>query len=313
MNYITKSLPAMILLSAAALLLVLGKAFTVAGFASLTPTSLGIANDLSLAGDWLTFAAIVVGLLALGTAAWATVLAKNWVAVAEVGVGMAGVIIIAAGYLINAATSENSASTADILQGIGFGVLALLVLGHAAQRSLEEQDVSARPRQAALWLAAAAGLATLAVGASLTPTIDSKGLAIAAGILLAFGTGILAGVLITASAGGFRMAGSAIAGLILLSVGYIGATIVAGMVYGPEAGTNWLNGALGLRIGPSIVETISTLGFLMLALAAWTQVRRLTGSGRSRAVTGSPSDTPSPGHLSPPTTSRSPAGFSGTA
>jgi hypothetical protein len=73
------------------------------------------------------------------------------------------------------------------------------------------------------------------------------------------------------------MAGGAIAGLILLSVGYIGAAIVAGMYYGPDAGTNWLNGAFGLRIGPSIVETITTLGFLVLALAAWTKVRRLAG------------------------------------
>ncbi|MGP0024614.1 MAG: hypothetical protein ACLPKE_14830 [Streptosporangiaceae bacterium] len=285
MNYITKSLPAMILLSAAAMLLMLSEAFDVAGLASLTPASLGVANDLSHAGDWLTFAAIVVGLLALGTATWATVLANNWAAVAEMGAGMAGVITIAVGDLINATTSENSASAAHILQAIGFGVLTLLVLGHAAQRSLAEQDVSARPRQAALWLVASAGLATLAVGVSLTPAINSKGLAIAAGILLASGTGILAGVLIAASAGGFRMAGSAIAGLILLSVGYIGATIVAGMYYGPDAVTNWLNGALGLRIGPSIVETISTLGLLVLALAAWTQVRRLAGQKQSGSAT----------------------------
>ena len=285
MNYITKSLPAMILLSAAAMLLILGEAFNVAAYASLTPTSLGVANDLSQAGDWLAFAAVIVGLLALGTAAWATVLAKNWAAVAELGVGIAGVIIIAVGDLVNAATSENSASTANILQAIGFGILALLVLGHAAQRSLAEQDVSARPRQAALWLAAAAGLATFAVGVSLTPTINSKGLGIAAGIILASGTGILAGVLIAASARGFRMAGSAIAGLILLSTGSIGAAIVAGMYYGPDAAANWLNGALGLRIGPSIVETISTLGFLMLMLAAWTQVRKLAGQEQSGPAT----------------------------
>lgn len=51
---------------------------------------------------------------------------------AEIGVGMAGVITIAVGALINAAISENSASTAHILQAIGFGVLTMLVLGHAA-------------------------------------------------------------------------------------------------------------------------------------------------------------------------------------
>ena len=285
MNYILKSLPAMILLSAAAIFLTLSEAFNVAAYASLTPSSLGVSDGLSRAGDWLTFAAIVIGLLALGTAAWATVLAKNWAAVAEIGVGIVGGIIIAVGDLINAATSENSASTANILQAIGFGILTLLVLGHAARRSLAEQDVSARPRQAALWLVAAAALATLAVGVGLTPTINNKGLAIAAGILLASGTGILAGVLIAASARGFRMAGSAIAGLILLSAGYIGAAIVAGIFYGPDAATNWLNGALGLRIGPSIAETISTLGLLVLALAAWTQVRRLAGREQSGPVT----------------------------
>ena len=166
MNYITKSLPAMILLSAAAMLLVLGEAFSVAAYASLTPASLGVANDLSHAGDWLIFAAVVVGLLALGTAAWATVLAKNWPAVVELGVGIAGVIIIAVGDLVNAATSENSATTANILQAIGFGILALLVLGHAAQRSLAEQDVSARPRQAALCLVLRPGwLPSLSVSA----------------------------------------------------------------------------------------------------------------------------------------------------
>ena len=285
MNYITKSLPAMILLTAAAMLLVLGAAFNVAAYASLTPTSLGVANDLSQAGDWLTFAAMIVGLLALGTAAWASVLAKNWVAAAEIGVGMAGVIIIAVGALVNAATAENSASTAHILQAVGFGILALLVLGHAAQRSLAEQDVSARPRQAALWLAAAAGLATFAVGVSLTPTISSKGLAIAGGILLAAGTGILAGALIAASARGFRMIGRAIAGLILLSAGYIGAAIVAGLYYGPGAAANLLTGALGLRVGPSLVQTISTLGFLVLMLAAWTQVRKLAGQEQAGPAT----------------------------
>ena len=62
---------------------------------------------------------------------------------------------------------------------------------------------------------AAAGLATFAVGVSLTPTINNKGLGITASVILASGTGILAGVLIAASARGFRMAGSAIAGLIL--------------------------------------------------------------------------------------------------
>jgi len=285
MNYVTKSLPAMILLSAAAMLLMLCEAFNAAAYASLTPSSLGVADDLSRAGDWLMFAAIVVGLLALGAAAWATVLARNWAAVAEIGVGMAGVITVATGDLINAATSESSASTADILQGIGFGVLTLLVLGHAARRSLAEQDVSARPHQAALWLVAAAGLAALAAGVSLTPTINSKGLGIAVGVLLASGTAVLAGVLIAASARGFRMAGSAIAGLIILSVGYIGAAIVAGMYYGPDAGTNWLDGALGLRIGPSLVEGITTLGFLVLALAAWTRVRRLAGQEQSVPAT----------------------------
>jgi len=274
MNYVTKSLPAMILLSAAAMLLMLCEAFNAAAYASLTPSSLGVADDLSRAGDWLMFAAIVVGLLALGAAAWATVLARNWAAVAEIGVGMAGVITVATGDLINAATSESSASTADILQGIGFGVLTLLVLGHAARRSLAEQDVSARPHQAALWLVAAAGLAALAAGVSF-----------AVGVLLASGTAVLAGVLIAASARGFRMAGSAIAGLIILSVGYIGAAIVAGMYYGPDAGTNWLDGALGLRIGPSLVEGITTLGFLVLALAAWTRVRRLAGQEQSVPAT----------------------------
>jgi hypothetical protein len=281
MNYITKSLPVMILLSATAMLFMLGEAFNVAFYASLTPTSLGVASNLSHAGDWLTFAAAVVGLLTLGAATWAAVLARKWAAVAETGAGMAGVITIAVGELIYAATSENAALTADILLAVGFGVLALVVLGHAAQRSLAEQEVSARPHQAALWLVAAAGLATLAAGVSLTPTINSKGLAIAAGILLASGTGILAGVLIVASARGFRMAGGAIAGLILLSVGYIGAAIVAGICYGPDAATNWLNGALGLRIGPSIADTIATLGLLVLALAAWTQVRRLAGQEQS--------------------------------
>ena len=127
MNYILKSLPAMILLSAAAIFLTLSEAFNVAAYASLTPSSLGVSDGLSRAGDWLTFAAIVIGLLALGTAAWATVLAKNWAAVAEIGVGIVGGIIIAVGDLINAATSENSASTANILQAIGFGILTLLV------------------------------------------------------------------------------------------------------------------------------------------------------------------------------------------
>ena len=57
------------------------------------------------------------------------------------------------------------------------------------------------------------------------------------------------------------------------------------MYYGPDAAANWLNGALGLRVGPSIVETISTLGFLVLMLAAWTQVRKLAGQEQSGPAT----------------------------
>jgi len=284
MNYITKSLPAVILLAVAGVLLALSKAFYAGGYAVLSPSSsTNLTQNMGHAGDWLGFAAAVVGILALGTSMWSTVLDRKWEATAELGAGITGVILIAVGFLVTAVTAN--LSTARIIAAIGFGILALLVLVRAARCSLAEQDVSVQPRQAVLWLGAAAALTFIAVGTSLSATTTDKGLGIAESIILAVGVGALACTLVAASVRGFQIAGAVIAGLILLVVTEIGSAVVAGMVYGPDVMTNWLNGALGLRIGPSIVDGVYALGLLVLALAAWTQVHRLATSAQKRPST----------------------------
>jgi hypothetical protein len=275
MNYITKSLPAVILLAVAGLLWALSQAFYAAGNAVLSPTSsTNLSQNMGHAADWLVFSGAVVGLLALGAPMWSVVLGRKWEATAELGVGIAAAILIAVGGLVNSVTPADMV-TADVILAIGIGVLALLTLVHAARCSLAEQDAAVRPRQATLWLGASAGLTFTAVGNGLSVTPADKGLGIAQGIILAVGAGALACTLIAASVRGFQVAGAVIAGLILLAGYGIGAAIVAGMIYGPGVWANWLNGALGLRVGPPIVQGVYALGLLVLALAAWAQARRL--------------------------------------
>ena len=259
----------------------LSKAFYAAGYAVLSPSgSTDLTQNMGHAGDWLGFAAAVVGILALATSMWSTVLRRKWEATAELGAGITGVILIAVGSLVNAVTAN--LSTANIIAAIGSGILAVLVLVRAARRSLAEQDGSVQPRQAVLWLGAAAGLTFIAVGTGLPVTTADKGLGIAEGIILAVGVGALVCTLIAASVRGFQIAAAVIFGLVLLVVMEIGAAVVAGMVYGPDVMTNWLNGALGLRIGPSIVSGVYALSLLVLALAAWTRVHTLAASAQKR-------------------------------
>ncbi len=162
MAYFTRSLTAMALAMAAASFLVLGSAFLIAAYATLTPTSVGTASGFIHAGLWLQFVAGIAALGAVCAAGWAQHLRSQWQGAAEMATGAAATLLIAIGWLIDATTTEAS-SAAYVLQGVGIGIWALLALGLAALRSLAEQAAesgaaSKRPRYAGLWLIAAIGL-----------------------------------------------------------------------------------------------------------------------------------------------------------
>lgn len=118
MAYFTRSLTAMALAVAAAGLFVLGSAFLIAAYATLTPTSAGTATGFIHAGLWLQFVAGVAALGAVCAAGWAQVLRRHWQAAAEMVTGAVATLLIAIGWLIDATTTDAD-SAAYVLQGIG--------------------------------------------------------------------------------------------------------------------------------------------------------------------------------------------------
>jgi len=110
MAYFTRSLTAMALAVAAATFFVLGSAFLIAAYATLTPTSAGTASGFIHAGLWLQFVAGVSALGAVFAAGWAQVLHSQWQAAAEMVIGAVATLLIAIGWLIDATTTEASSA-----------------------------------------------------------------------------------------------------------------------------------------------------------------------------------------------------------
>lgn len=294
MDQITKSRRAMIVAIGAAFLYAVGLAFDAAAIAVLsTPSSFGLANNLRHAGDWLQFAGAVVALLGICVVGWELVLRKVMANLWEVGAAAIATLLIAIGTLVNAA-SPSSESTGNVLGAIGIGCWALLVLSRAARSSLSEQEQEQEPglpRQAALWLGAAAGLFLLAVGSGFTVDFSDQGLGIAQGTIEALGVGLLSATVAVARNRrvlSSRSTPTVIGGLSIIALSFVGAAIVSGIVFTPS-GT-----LTELRIGVPLVLAVQAIGIAILAIAAWLRVSELQAVAAQTFSTVGSWTTPSP-------------------
>jgi hypothetical protein len=223
------------------------------------------------------------------------VLRRAWASAGEVGAAALGTLLIAVGLLINAASAESSSgsSVSSVVGAVGIGTWALVAISRAARRSLAEHEAAERgmplPRQAALWLFAAAGLFVLAIGSGLTPDFISRGTGVAAGLTEAAGVTILLGTLAAARSQGSlpsRAGSVAFAGLVILVAAFSAAAFVSGVVFGADATLT------GLRVGAAIVVAIEAIAVAVLGLAGWT---------RTHEITSEPSPITSSGGTSRPT------------
>ena len=279
---ITKSLTAMALAVLAAVVYVLGAAFRVAAYASVTSVSPAATHSLIRTSEWSRFTGGVLALVAVCMAGWQLIERRAWEGAWEVGAAAIGTLLITIGFLISAISVSSSPpslpASANVVIAAGFGVWALLLLARAARRSLAEQrlrseGVTQPPRLAVLWLIAAGGVAVFAVGTGFTPDVTSKGLGITFGILQAIGVVIVFGALAAAPARGRLLSHAlplVLAGLAVLAAAYLAFAIMAGVVFGSGFSVT------GLRVGYSIAIGIQLAAVGVLGWAAWSRVRELS-------------------------------------
>lgn len=262
---IVKSLRAMAVVVAAAVMFVLGVAFYVASDAALSPSSLGASSDLGQAARWLEFVAALVGLVAACLASWEIAMRRDWAPAAEVAVLALGALLVTIGWLTIAAGDSDSGGA--VVAAVGIGVWSLLALSRAARTSLAERG--ARGGLAELWLVAAAGLFVFAIGYGLSSAASSRGPAVAADCLEAVGIAALAGSLFLARSRGrlrSRPVTGVLLGLVLLAVSFLGMAIVTALTISSLT-------AFGAAL--AVVTAVGLAGAIFLGLAAWTRVTEL--------------------------------------
>ncbi len=292
MERIIRSLAPAALLVTGAVIFVLGTGFLLASDATLASSSPGASGDLAQAGRWLQFAALACLLAAVCTAGWEAITRSEWGAAAEIAAAALGTLLVTIG-LASLAASDGSGPAAAVTAAVGIGIWALLVLSRAARVSLSEQVPAPAPgtdpargtdpataapsaappaprrTQADLWLAAAIGLFSLAIGYGFTSASGSAGPGIAAGVLEAAGTAAMAWSVSAARQRKLltsRPVPAVLSGLALLAISFFAAAIVAGLAFG--TGT-----ALGA--GLTVVTAAELAAVVALGLAAWTRVREL--------------------------------------
>ena len=282
MEQIVRSLTPTALLVAGAVVFVLGAAFLIASDATLSSSSFGAASDLAQAGRWLQFLAGAAVLAAACTAGWDLILRSEVAAGAEIAAVALGALLFMIGLLVSAA-SNGSAADGPVTGAVGIGVWAMVVLSRAARVSLAEQGAPAHAqgtrtdvstgqhhRQADLWLAAAIGLFIAAIGYGLT-SAGGRGPGIAAGAVEAAGVAVLFGSITAAQPRGLlrsRPVFAVLTGLVLLAISFLAAAIVSGLAFATPSATG---------AGFAVVTAITLAGVAALGLAAWTQVRALSG------------------------------------
>ena len=299
MEQLTRSRTAMALAVGGAFLFLLGDVLGVVGYAILSPGHVGTFTGLSHGAEWLRFSGALVVLVAVCSAGWELVLKTLVGPAVEVGVAAAGTLLVAIGALV-AAASPRSLTAPDVLTAVGIALWSFLVLSRAARQSIEEQQHLApgRPAQAPVWLGAAMGLLILAVGSGLPTDIADRGSSVASGVLMAVGVGILAGALLVARSDRLlagRPVPVMLAGLGIVTIGFLADAVVAGIVFGPS-GT-----LTGLRVGVSLALAIQVVGVGALGVAAWLRVGELVlGSTRTSTPPADPGTVAAPPPMVPP-------------
>lgn len=273
MGEITKSRPAMMMASFAAIAYCLGSAFAILAYAILSPSNAGSTfTDLGHASDWLHFVGALGALAAVSIVVRDLATKQQPAVLWEVAGAAVATLLIAVGALVNA-SSSSSTSAANIIGAVGVGGWALLVFSRAARPpSTAPQGAVAANSEASLWLGASAGLLLLAVGSGFNVDITNQGIGVASGLIEALGVGTLTLVLATARNRRLlatRPVPTAIGGLGIVTLFFLGTAVVAGIVFGPNPSLT------GLRVGIALVTTLEFIGVGVLGLAAWTRVNEI--------------------------------------
>jgi hypothetical protein len=267
MDELTKSKTAMVLVASAAGFYALGALFGVVATATYGPGSLGTYSDLLRAGGWLQFVASIAALVAVCSVAWQSFVTEHRGPLPElVGAALATLLMAVSALVL--AVSLSSQSSSNVVSAVGIGGWGLLALGRAGRLDLAVRRGDAPARGSTLvplWLVVSVGLVVLAVGSALAPTTLDQGLAIASGVLQAFGFGALAAVVFVASSRGFLQAApvtAIVAGLATLAAAYLASAVAGGLAYAP-GGT-----LTEYRVGLSLAGALLAAGIALLGLAA---------------------------------------------
>lgn len=279
MDEIIRSMRTMLLLTFGAGLYAVGALLGTIAWAILDNNgrNLRAFRDLGHAHDWLLFVGILVALAGVASAGWQALPRRQSVLLTELGIATISTLLITIGSLVEA-SSDSSDTAANVVVAIGVGGWALMALARAARYNLAPQDQPAIRSFATPWLTIAGALLLFAVGSGLTVTLTDRGTAIAAGVLNAIAAAVVAQVLLAARRRRFllrRTTVLVIVALLVNSASWVTAAVVAGLEFTRD-GT-----LTGLRIGLGLVGFMSTIGVLLLAAAAWDQVRMLADSRSS--------------------------------
>lgn len=253
MEFICRSLSAIMLLAIAAFTYALGILFLAAAYIALTPANLRIVSDLSHSSDWIRFLASLVALAAICAAGWPPYKARAS-KTKDAVTAVIGTLLFATGLLISATAGETVAA-AGITGGLGIALWSALVFRHAESRL------------------AGFGVLVFAIGYAMFDSVaGSTSGAVTAGLLEAAGAAIVLGTtaVVVHPRGYLRSAPgrplwvrALIAGLMLLVVAFIAAAIVSGVIYSGNATLT------SVRVGPAMAYALEFLGFAMLGIGAF--------------------------------------------
>ena len=190
---ILRSRVAMIFLSMSALAIVVAKILGGTAYAILSSASeVGTYKDLAIASAWFSVAGSTLLLVALSVAAWQLMLQNPNANFWEVAGATVAALLYTIGNLVTAANAFSGAESANILEAIGLGGVAIILAADAGRQSLRQSEALDQQRTSGLWLSASAAVLLIAISTGLpNGSLHDRGLAMAASILSLVGAVIL--------------------------------------------------------------------------------------------------------------------------
>ncbi len=266
---LTRSRVTLTVAAIAAGLLALGAALTAIGGAVLSSEStLQTTKDLLTAGAWVQFGGWLLGFVAVGSLAWAFVLAGRTRDLWEVAAATMGALLLAiAGLLLATEAQSSSDGGGHVVMALGLGTWTILAIVVAGMRSVAESKFPGGQRTSPFWLAAGGALIAVAVGSGIPSPVGPDGTSgVVAGIIAAVGFAALVGTFGVARSR--RMIGSrafpALAvGIGLLAAGEVAWAVTSATVFSASAGLTTL------RVMTALHSSLEAFAFLALAGAAW--------------------------------------------